>query len=82
MPGPAGCLLIGGGNIQNNLAGTWNLNGTALTSVPDLKAAVAAADLVILVQNHRSYAADDLAERAQQFLDTRGVTTTSAAVRL
>lgn len=30
-PGPAGSLLIGGGNIQNGLAGTWNLNGTALT---------------------------------------------------
>ena len=35
---------------------------------------VAAADLVILVQNHRSYDAERLAAAARLFLDTRGVT--------
>jgi UDP-N-acetyl-D-mannosaminuronate dehydrogenase len=43
---------------------------------------VAAADLVILVQNHREYDADHLAELAQRFFDTRGVTTTPSAHRL
>ena len=38
-------------------------------------AAVAAADLVILVQQHRDYDVADLAAAARLFLDTRGVTT-------
>lgn len=39
----------------------------------DVEAAVAAADLTILVQNHRSFDVDALATMAQRFFDTRGV---------
>ncbi len=48
----------------------------------DLEAAVAEADLVILVQNHREYDADRLAGLAKRFFDTRGVTTGQDAQRL
>lgn len=40
----------------------------------DPKQAVAEADLVILVQNHRGYDVRDLAGASRLFLDTRGVT--------
>ncbi|MBM2617593.1 nucleotide sugar dehydrogenase [Actinoplanes sp. LDG1-06] len=48
----------------------------------DLLGAVASADLVILVQNHRAYDADELARLAKRFFDTRGATTGSSAHRL
>jgi nucleotide sugar dehydrogenase len=48
----------------------------------DLEGAVAAADLVILVQPHRAYDADGLARTAKRFFDTRGVTTVPEAHRL
>ncbi|BCY14523.1 nucleotide sugar dehydrogenase [Actinoplanes sp. L3-i22] len=48
----------------------------------DLEGAVASADLVILVQNHREYDADHLARLAKRFFDTRGVTTVREAHRL
>jgi UDP-N-acetyl-D-glucosamine dehydrogenase len=48
----------------------------------DLEGAVAGADLVILVQNHRAYDADRLASLAKRFFDTRGVTTGREAHRL
>jgi nucleotide sugar dehydrogenase len=60
----------------------WQLPGLEVTRADDLAAAVAAADLVILVQNHREYDADHLAELARRFFDTRGVTTTPSAHRL
>ncbi|MEV0898677.1 nucleotide sugar dehydrogenase [Actinoplanes sp. NPDC049802] len=50
--------------------------------VDDLESAVAAADLVILVQSHRDYDADRLASMAKRFFDTRGVTSTDDAQRL
>ena len=43
------------------------------TRADDLDAAVAAADLTVLVQNHKSFDVDDLASKAQRFFDTRGV---------
>ncbi|GAA5018997.1 nucleotide sugar dehydrogenase [Terrabacter aeriphilus] len=49
--------------------------GDAAASVTDLGHAVDAADLVVLLQHHRSYAVDDLAARSRRFLDTRGVVT-------
>jgi nucleotide sugar dehydrogenase len=48
----------------------------------DLEGAVAGADLVILVQNHRAYDADRLASLAKRFFDTRGATTGREAHRL
>jgi UDP-N-acetyl-D-glucosamine dehydrogenase len=52
--------------------------GEAATSVPDLLAAVADADIVVLLQHHRAYDVDDLADWARRFLDTRGVVTPSS----
>ena len=60
----------------------WRANGVAMPRVLDLEAAVAASDLVILVQNHAEYDADRLAKIAQRFFDTRGVTTGDEAHRL
>jgi UDP-N-acetyl-D-glucosamine dehydrogenase len=61
----------------------WHVPGMEVARVDDLEAAVAAADLVILVQDHRDYDADRLARLAAgRFFDTRGATTTSEAHRL
>lgn len=58
----------------------WSaMNGRA-QRVEDLDAAVAAADLVILVQNHREYDVDALAGASRRFFDTRGVATESEKV--
>ena len=44
----------------------------------DLEAAVADADVVVLLQHHRDYDVDALAARSRRFLDTRGVVTPTA----
>ena len=56
--------------------------GVPVTKVGDLAAGVAAADLVILVQNHGVYDVESLVCHAQLFLDTRGVTSGPGAQRL
>jgi nucleotide sugar dehydrogenase len=56
--------------------------GIDVTTVTDLEAAVSTADLVILVQNHRDYDVDSLAQASKRFFDTRGVTTSEEADRL
>jgi UDP-N-acetyl-D-glucosamine dehydrogenase len=60
----------------------WQVSGIDVARADDLEAAVAAADLVILVQDHRDYDADRLAQLAQRFFDTRGATTIPEADRL
>jgi UDP-N-acetyl-D-glucosamine dehydrogenase len=60
----------------------WHVPGIGVVRADDLAAAVAAADLVILLQNHRAYDADHLARSASRFLDTRGVTTGETTERL
>jgi nucleotide sugar dehydrogenase len=60
----------------------WSTAPSDVTRVTDLDDAVASADLVILVQDHREYDADALAKRAQRFFDTRGVTTVEESHRL
>jgi nucleotide sugar dehydrogenase len=60
----------------------WNVPGIDVLRADDLDSAVADADLVILVQQHRDYDAEHLARQAKKFFDTRGVTTSDAAVRL
>lgn len=60
----------------------WRLGERRFSSVPDLEAAAEAADLVLLLQAHDEYDVDALAARSRLFFDTRGVTTTSAAIRL
>lgn len=52
--------------------------GDAATSVADVEAAVADADVVVLLQHHRDYDVDALAARSRRFLDTRGVVTPTA----
>jgi UDP-N-acetyl-D-glucosamine dehydrogenase len=61
----------------------WLVAGLDVARADDLEAAMATADLVILVQNHRDYDADRLAKLAAgRFFDTRGATTTPEAHRL
>jgi nucleotide sugar dehydrogenase len=61
---------------------TWEVPALRVDRATDLDRAVAAADLVILVQNHREYEADRLASLAKLFFDTRGVTTIGKAHQL
>lgn len=60
----------------------WEALGGSVPRVDDADAAAADADLVILVQNHAGYDADDLARRSKRFFDTRGVTRGAVAHRL
>jgi nucleotide sugar dehydrogenase len=60
----------------------WDGAGPDVERADDLDGAVTAADLVILVQNHRQYDADHLAALAKRFFDTRGVTTGPESHRL
>jgi len=60
----------------------WSAGDTAVPRTEDLQGAAAAADLVILVQQHRDYDADHLAGIAKRFFDTRGVTHGAEAHRL
>lgn len=68
--------------FHDPLVPQWEVEDATLRCVPDLYAAVATADVVILVQDHNPYDADALAAAARVFFDTRGVTTTGAAHRL
>jgi UDP-N-acetyl-D-glucosamine dehydrogenase len=61
---------------------SWTVGDVEVTRTDDLEGAAAAADLVILVQQHREYDADHLARVAKRFFDTRGVTTVREAHRL
>ena len=51
--------------------------GEAAVSVRELGSAVAEADIVVLLQQHRGYDVDALAALATRFLDTRGTVTPS-----
>ncbi|MCU7723693.1 nucleotide sugar dehydrogenase [Actinoplanes sp. KI2] len=61
---------------------SWSVDDVEVARTEDLEGAVASADLVILVQQHREYDADHLARIAKRFFDTRGVTTAREAHRL
>jgi len=50
----------------------WVVDGVPVPFEPDLYRAVAAADLVILLQDHRNYDLDRIAREARLVLDTRG----------
>ena len=77
-------LRAGGANVSYHdpAVESWNLPGGDLDRVPDLDRAVSDADLVILVQSHSAYDVEALAARAQQFFDTRGVTSLPGVHRL
>jgi len=51
---------------------SWQVDGTEVPRAADLEAAVAAADLVILLQAHRDYDLRQIAATARLLLDTRG----------
>jgi nucleotide sugar dehydrogenase len=51
---------------------SWRVAGRSLDRVEDLMAAVAGADVVVLLQNHRAYDLAAIAEAAQALFDTRG----------
>ena len=51
----------------------WQVDGHGVPRASDLRAAVAAADLVILLQAHRDYDLEWIAATAPLLLDTRGV---------
>jgi UDP-N-acetyl-D-mannosaminuronate dehydrogenase len=61
---------------------TWSAAPAEVSPVSGLDEAISAADLVILLQNHREYDADALATRAQLFFDTCGATTVEESHRL
>ena len=58
------------------------MGGREVPRTDDLEGAASAADLVILVQNHRDYDVTHLARVAKRFFDTRGVTRGPEAHRL
>jgi UDP-N-acetyl-D-glucosamine dehydrogenase len=60
----------------------WTPGSAEVRPIASLDEAVPAADLVILLQNHREYDADALATRSQLFFDTRGVTSVEESHRL
>jgi UDP-N-acetyl-D-glucosamine dehydrogenase len=51
----------------------WQVDGQPIPRAGDLEAALAAADLVILLQAHSCYAPDQLIQASRLLLDTRGV---------
>jgi UDP-N-acetyl-D-glucosamine dehydrogenase len=61
---------------------TWSAAPTGVKRAPDLEKGIRSADLVVLLQNHREFDADALAERSTLFFDTRGVTTGPGSFRL
>jgi UDP-N-acetyl-D-glucosamine dehydrogenase len=61
---------------------TWSAAPAEVSPVSGLDEAISAADLVILLQNHREYDADAFATRAQLFFDTCGATTVEESHRL
>lgn len=67
-------LIAKGATVQFHDTKVQDWHGVPdATKVEDLDAALAQADLTILVQNHKSYDVDALAGKAQRFFDTRGV---------
>ena len=55
------------------------MDGVAVPRAADLQAAVAAADLVILLQPHQQYDLARVAGTARLLLDTRGVVVKTSA---
>ncbi|MEU8274798.1 nucleotide sugar dehydrogenase [Microbispora bryophytorum] len=58
----------------------WAVEGTQIPREEDLAEAVAAADVVVLLQQHAAFDLDVVEERAPLVLDTRGVLATSERV--
>lgn len=72
---PIGKLLKSAGadvQFHDPHVAEWHLKNGTSRRVADLDAAVQAADLVILIQNHTDYDIEALASKSRQFFDTRG----------
>jgi len=69
-------------SFHDPLVEKWLVEGESRARVHDVANAVKSADIVVLLQNHSTYLADDLAAHSQAFLDTRGVTTSDDSQRL
>ncbi|GAA3611233.1 hypothetical protein GCM10022199_13870 [Marihabitans asiaticum] len=76
-------LIAKGAKVQfhDDKVESWHAVPDA-EKVDDGEAAVAAADLAILVQNHKTYDLDAIAAAAQRMLDTRGVASGERVRRL
>ena len=60
----------------------WSAEGLEMTCVADLEAALAAADVAVLLQAHRDYNRQALGDCGTRILDTRGVLSGSLVTRL
>ncbi|UUZ45103.1 nucleotide sugar dehydrogenase [Janibacter limosus] len=71
---PAQQLLAKGASVQYFDAKVMDWKAVPEAArADDLDAAVAAADLTVLVQNHKTFDVEALAGKSQRFFDTRGV---------
>lgn len=59
---------------------TWRVGDELLACVPDLSAALAAADIVVLLQAHDVYDLAGIAEQSPRLFDTRGAAPRSTSV--
>ncbi|MFF4413325.1 nucleotide sugar dehydrogenase [Streptosporangium sp. NPDC001559] len=60
----------------------WEVEGVAVPAVPELTQGLEKADLVILLQRHRSYEMEQISHHARLLLDTRGTAQRQAHVEL
>jgi len=60
----------------------WHTDAGDFEVVPDLDSAIDGADIVVLLQSHREYDIDALAEASKVFFDTRGKSTSPKAIKL
>jgi nucleotide sugar dehydrogenase len=82
---PLAELLVARGahvTFHDPLVREWDVEGVRRVCDADQAAAVAGADVVVLVQDHDEYDVDALADAARLFLDTKGAATTTAAHKL
>ncbi|NED97146.1 nucleotide sugar dehydrogenase [Phytoactinopolyspora alkaliphila] len=56
---------------------TWRVDNGDLERVPDLDAAIAAADITVVLQGHSQYDGEMIAKKAGRVFDTRGITPVS-----
>ena len=73
---PVARKLLGRGAVvsyHDPFVPDWQVDGQAIPRAKDLEEALAAADLVILLQAHQAYDPAQLTRRAHLLLDTRGV---------
>jgi len=61
---------------------TWTVNAVPVQRAPDLDAALADADVSVLLQNHSDYDLPAMAAKARRMLDTRGAVEPGSATRL